>query len=182
MAPALSGLSGVCVRSSTEADLEAITAIYAHAVLHGTGTFELEPPEASEMARRRAEVLERGLPFLVAEQQGRILGYAYGNYFRPRRAYRYCIEDSIYLAPDAQGQGVGRLLLAELIARCTQAGARQMLAVIGDSANAGSIGLHRALGFADAGILKASGWKFGRWLDVVLMQRELGPGAGSPAP
>jgi len=182
VALALSGPSGVCVRSSTQTDLDAITAIYAQAVLQGTGTFELEPPEPQEMARRRAEVLERGLPFLVAEQQGRILGYAYGNYFRPRLAYRFCIEDSIYLAPEAQGQGVGRLLLAELMARCTQAGARQMLAVIGDSANAGSIGLHRALGFADAGVLKAAGWKFGRWLDVVLMQRELGPGAGSAAP
>lgn len=182
MAPALSGLSGVCVRSSTPADLDAITAIYAHAVQHGTGTFELEAPDPQEMARRRAEVLERGLPFLVAERADRILGYAYGNYFRPRLAYRFCIEDSIYLAADAQGQGVGRLLLAELIARCTQAGARQMLAVIGDSANAGSIGLHRALGFVDAGILKGAGWKFGRWLDVVLMQRELGPGAGSAAP
>ena len=167
---------GLRIRPSAVADLDAITAIYADAVLHGTGTFELEPPELSEMARRRDEVLGRGLPFLVAEQGGRILGYAYANYFRPRMAYRFCLEDSIYLAPEARGRGVGRLLLAELMARCTQAGARQMLAVIGDSANTGSIKVHRALGFKDTGLLQAAGWKFDRWLDVVLKQRELGPG------
>ena len=108
-----------------------------------------------------------------------MLGYAYANHFRPRRAYRFCLEDSIYLAPEARGRGVGRLLLAELVARCETAGARQMLAVIGDSANAGSIGVHRALGFEHTGVLKASGWKFGRWLDVVLMQRALGTGAAT---
>lgn len=168
------------LRPSTDADLPAITAIYAHAVQHGTGTFELEAPDAAEMARRRAEVLSRGLPWLVAEQGGRVLGYAYANHFRPRRAYRFCVEDSIYLAADARGRGVGRLLLAELVARCEAAGARQMLAVIGDSANAGSIGVHRALGFEHTGVLKASGWKFERWLDVVLMQRALGTGASTP--
>lgn len=169
------------LRPSTDADLPAITAIYAHHVLHGTGTFELEPPDEAEMARRRADVLDKGLPWLVAERDGRVLGYAYANHFRPRRAYRFCLEDSIYLADDARGQGLGRLLLAELVARCEAAGARQMLAVIGDAANAGSIGVHRALGFEHTGVLKASGWKFGRWLDVILMQRGLGTGAGTDA-
>lgn len=168
------------LRPSTEADLTAITAIYAHAVMHGTGTFELEAPDEAEMARRRADVLSKGLPWLVAEDAGRVLGYAYANHFRPRRAYRFCLEDSIYLAEDARGRGVGTLLLAELLARCEAAGARQVLAVIGDSANAGSIGVHRALGFEHTGVLKASGWKFGRWLDVVLMQRALGTGADTP--
>lgn len=169
------------LRPSTEADLTAITTIYAHHVLHGTGTFELEAPDEAEMARRRADVVGKGLPWLVAEDAGRVLGYAYANHFRPRRAYRFCVEDSIYIAPDAQGRGVGRLLLAELLARCEAAGARQMVAVIGDAANAGSIGVHRALGFEHTGVLKASGWKFDRWLDVIFMQRALGPGAGAPA-
>ena len=164
------------LRPSTEADLPAIQAIYAHAVLHGTGTFETEVPDLAEMTRRRAEVLSRGLPFLVAELDGEVTGYAYANYFRPRLAYRYCLEDSIYLAPTAQGKGLGKLLLAELIARCEAAGGRQMLAVIGDAENKGSVGLHTALGFSHTGVLKSSGWKFGRWLDVVLMQRQLGQG------
>ena len=172
------------VRPSTPADLPAITAIYAEAVLHGTGTFELEPPDQPEMARRRDDVLAKGLPFLVAQDRGsatgQVLGYAYANHFRPRRAYRFCLEDSIYLHPAARGRGVGKLLLAELLARCEAAGARQMLAVIGDAANAGSIGVHAALGFAHPGVLKASGWKFDRWLDVVLMQRALGHGDTAP--
>ena len=167
------------VRPSRAEDLAAITAIYADNVLHGTGTFALDAPDAAEMARRRDDVIGKGLPWLVAEQDGAVLGYAYANHFRPRRAYRFCLEDSIYLHPDARGRGVGRVLLAELIARCEAAGARQMLAVIGDSANAGSVGVHRALGFVHTGLLKASGWKFGRWLDVVIMQRALGPGAGT---
>ena len=175
--PALRVNPTLRIRPSTEADLDAVTAVYADAVQNGTGTFELEPPDAAEMARRRADVLSKGLPWLVAERAGSVVGYAYANVFRPRRAYRYCLEDSIYLALDARGRGVGRLLLAELLARCEAQGARQMLAVVGDSANAGSIALHRALGFADAGLLRAAGWKFGRWLDVVLMQRVLGPGA-----
>lgn len=164
------------IRPSSEADIAAIQAIYADNVLHGTGTFETEVPDAAEMARRRSEVLGRGLPFLVAESAGVVLGYAYANYFRPRLAYRFCLEDSVYLQPDAKGQGIGKLLLTELIARCEAAGARQMLAVIGDADNLGSIGLHRALGFEQTGVLKSSGWKFGRWLDVVLMQRQLGLG------
>ncbi len=176
-----SALSPLILRNSTDADLPAVQAIYAQAVLEGTGTFETEVPTVEEMARRRAEVLGRQLPWLVAERDGQILGYAYANYFRPRLAYRFCVEDSIYLAPAAQGQGVGRLLLAELIARCEAAGARQMLAVIGDAANAGSIGVHTALGFEHTGVLKSAGWKFGRWLDVVLMQRPLGEGDSTAA-
>ncbi len=169
------------IRPSQPADLPAIAAIYAHHVLHGTGTFELEPPDEAEMTRRHADVTGKGLPWLVAVAPGadgddRVLGYAYANHFRPRRAYRFCLEDSIYLAPEALGRGIGRLLLAELMARCEAQGARQMLAVIGDADNAGSIGLHRALGFEHTGVLKASGWKFGRWLDVILMQKALGPG------
>ena len=168
------------LRPSTDDDLPAITAVYAHHVLHGTGTFELEPPDEAEMARRRADVRAKGLPWLVAERGGQVLGYAYANHFRPRPAYRFCLEDSIYLAPGAAGQGLGTLLLAELVTRCEAAGARQMLAVIGDSANAGSIGVHAALGFSHCGVLRASGWKFGRWLDVVLMQRALGHGDARP--
>ena len=164
------------IRPSTEADLPAITAIYTEAVLHGTGTFELEPPDLAEMTRRRTDVLGKGLPWLVAQRGQQVLGYAYANHFRPRKAYRFCLEDSIYLHPEARGHGVGKLLLTELMGRCEALGARQMLAVIGDSANAGSIGVHAALGFAHTGVLKASGWKFGRWLDVVLMQSPLGLG------
>ncbi len=169
------------VRPSTPADLEALRDIYAHAVTQVTGTFEIEAPDAVEMARRRDDVLSKGLPWLVAEAHGRVLGYAYANHFRPRPAYRFCVEDSVYLHPDAQGRGVGRALLAELLARCQAAGARQMLAVIGDSANHGSIGMHRALGFEDCGLLRSVGWKFDRWLDAVLMQRALGTGAHSVA-
>lgn len=168
--------TAMLIRPSTDADLATITAIYADNVLHGTGTFELEPPDEAEMSRRRADVLSKGLPWLVAERAGQVLGYAYANHFRPRLAFRFCVEDSIYLGPDAKGQGVGTLLLAELMARCTAAGARQMVAVIGDSANLGSVGVHRRLGFEDAGILKSAGWKFDAWRDVVLMQRALGLG------
>jgi L-amino acid N-acyltransferase YncA len=174
--------TALLIRPSTPADLAAITAIYAWNVCNGSGTFELDPPDEAEMARRRDDVLAKGWPWLVAERGGQILGYAYANRFRPRHAYRFCLEDSIYLAEAARGQGVGRALLAELLAQCEARGARQMLAVIGDSANAASIGVHRALGFADVGVLKAAGWKFERWLDVVLMQRALGEGdAVAPA-
>jgi L-amino acid N-acyltransferase YncA len=168
------------IRPSTPADLPAIAAIYGWNVLNGTGTFELDAPDGAEMARRRDDVLSKGLPWLVAERDGAVLGYAYANHFRPRRAYRFCVEDSVYLAADAKGQGLGRLLLAELLARCEAAGARQMLAVIGDSANLGSIGVHRTLGFEPVGVMKAAGWKFERWLDVVLMQKSLGQGADTP--
>ncbi len=164
------------IRPSTPADLPAITGIYAWNVEHGTGTFETEAPDLTEMTRRRDDVLSKGLPWLVAERAGTVRGYAYANHFRPRKAYRFCLEDSVYLAADAKGQGLGRLLLAELIARCEALGARQMLAVIGDSANGGSIGVHRTLGFEPIGVMKSAGWKFDRWLDVVLMQKALGTG------
>jgi phosphinothricin acetyltransferase len=168
------------IRPSTAADLAAVTRIYAQAVAQGTGTFELEPPDEAEMTRRRDDVLAKGLPWLVAASGSEVLGFAYANHFRPRRAYRFCLEDSIYLDPAASGQGIGRLMLAELMAQCEARGARQMLAVIGDSANAGSIGVHRACGFESAGLFKAAGWKFDRWLDVVLMQRSLGLGNSAP--
>ena len=165
------------VRASTASDLPAITAIYGHHVLHGTGTFETEPPSEGEMSARRADVLAKGLPYLVAENPaGQVLGFAYCNWFKPRPAYRFSAEDSIYVAAGTQGQGVGRALLSELCRQAEQVGVRKMLAVIGDSANAGSIGVHRALGFTPAGVLHACGWKFERWLDVVLMEKTLGAG------
>lgn len=166
----------VLIRPSTPIDVPAMTAIYAWNVAHGTGTFELDAPDNAEMARRRDDVLGNRLPWLVAERGGQLLGYAYANHFRPRKAYRFCVEDSIYLAADSTGQGVGRLLLAELLAQSEAAGARQMLAVIGDSANTASIAVHRALGFEPVGTMHAAGWKFERWLDVVLMQKKLGLG------
>lgn len=164
------------IRPSTPADLPAITAIYAWNVINGAGTFELEPPDLAEMTRRRDDVTGKGLPWLVAERDGQVLGYAYANHFRPRKAYRFCLEDSIYLAKDAQGQGVGKLLLAELLSQCETRGARQMLAVIGDSTNLGSIGVHKALGFVQTGLITSAGWKFDGWRDVVIMQLPLGLG------
>ena len=168
--------SPLLIRPAALADLPAITAVYSWNVLNGTGTFELEAPDLAEMTRRHADVAAKGLPWLVAERAGQVLGYAYANHFRPRRAYRFCLEDSIYLTREAQGQGAGLVLLAELMARCEAAGTRQMLAVIGDSANAGSIGVHRKLGFEQVGLMKSAGWKFDRWLDVVIMQKSLGQG------
>ena len=170
----------VLIRPSTPDDVAAIAAVYAWHVRHGTGTFEIDAPDAAEMARRRDDVVAKGLPFLVVEADGAVRGYAYASQFRPRPAYRFCVEDSVYLDPDAIGRGFGRLLLAELLARCEAAGARQMLAVIGDSANAGSVGVHRALGFEPVGTIAAAGWKFDRWLDVVVMQRGLGAAASAP--
>lgn len=167
------------IRPSEDVDLDAITHIYAHHVLHGTGTFETTPPTVTEMTARRADVLSKGLPWLVAEEDGMVLGFAYGNWFKPRPAYRFSVEDSIYLAPEAAGRGLGRALLAELMAALERTGVRRVMAVIGDSANAGSIGVHRALGFELAGTINACGWKFGRWLDIVLMQRSLGAGDSS---
>ena len=169
------------LRDATEADLPAVQAIYAHHVAHGTGTFEEEAPDLAEMTRRWREVRGRGFPWLVAVAEGRVVGYAYANLFRTRTAFRFTCEDSIYLAPDWCARGLGTRLLGELLARCTAGGARQMLAVIGDSANLGSIRLHARMGFTPAGTLRDVGLKFGRWLDVVLMQRALGAGAG-PTP
>jgi len=168
------------IRPSTEADLPAITRIYAHHVLHGTGTFETTPPTLEEMAGRRADVLGKGLPWLVAEEAGEVIGYAYGNWFKPRPAYRFSVEDSIYLAPEAAGKGLGRALLAELLATLERSGIRKVMAVIGDAANAGSIGVHTALGFQHVGVVKACGWKFGRWLDIVLMEKTLGLADSGP--
>jgi L-amino acid N-acyltransferase YncA len=164
------------IRPSRDDDIDAITRIYAHHVLHGTGTFEVDPPSVQDMRGRRAEVLARGLPWLVAESDNQISGFAYCNWFKPRPAYRFSAEDSIYLAPHANGQGLGRALLAELTTQAERAGVRKLIAVIGDSGNTGSIGVHRALGFQHVGVLASCGWKFDRWLDVVLMERSLGLG------
>ena len=168
------------IRPSTEHDLPAITRIYGHHVLHGTGTFETTPPTQEEMGTRRADVLSKGLPWLVVEEQGEVLGYAYGNWFKPRPAYRFSVEDSIYLAPEAAGKGLGRALLAELLATLERGGVRKVMAVIGDSGNAGSIGVHSALGFERVGVVQSCGWKFGRWLDIVLMEKALGDGSSTP--
>jgi L-amino acid N-acyltransferase YncA len=164
------------IRPSTPHDLPAVLSIYAHYVLHHTCTFETEVPSLADLQQRRADVLSKGLPWLVAARGDQILGYAYCNWFKPRAAYRYSAENSIYLAHDAVGQGLGRALLAELCCQAEQVGVRQMLAVIGDSANAASIALHRCAGFEEAGIFKACGWKMQRWLDTVLMQKTLGSG------
>ena len=164
------------IRPAVDSDIAAITAIYAHHVLNGTGTFETTPPDEKDMAARRADVLARGLPYLVLEDVGAVIGFAYCNWFKPRPAYRFSAEDSIYLAAAAAGKGLGRLLLTELMAQAERCGVRQMLAVIGDSNNLGSIGVHRSCGFEHTGVLRSSGWKFERWLDVVLMQRSLGLG------
>ena len=172
------------LRPATTGDLAAIQAIYAHHVLTGLGTFEETPPTVDEMAGRFAAVRDRGLPWLVAEEDGRVLGYAYAGAFRPRAAYRYTVEDSIYVAPDASGRGLGRSLLQALIADCEALGLRQMAAVIGDSGNAASIALHKSCGFELKAILPGLGFKFGRWVDVVWMQRALNDGAarGPDAP
>jgi L-amino acid N-acyltransferase YncA len=169
------------IRPSTEADMASITAIYAHHVLHGTGTFEITAPSEADMTTRRMDVLEKGLPYLVLEHAGRVQGFAYCNWFKPRPAYRFSAEDSIYLAPEAAGHGWGRLLLLELAQQAERTGVRKLIAVIGDSANQGSIGVHRACGFTHVGVLSACGWKFDRWLDVVLMERSLGVGSAQPA-
>jgi phosphinothricin acetyltransferase len=168
------------IRDATPGDIAAVQAIYAHHVLHGLGTFETEPPDIAEMQRRYAQVTGDGFPYVVAEDLGSILGYAYANHFRTRAAYRNTVEDSIYIAADAMGRGVGTALLEALIERCTALGLRQMLAVIGDSDNAGSIGVHRHCGFEHAGTMKAVGRKFDRWVDVVIMQRALGAGSSAP--
>jgi L-amino acid N-acyltransferase YncA len=170
------------LRPSTDADVPAITAIYAHHVLHGTGTFETTPPTEAEMATRRADVVAKGLPYLVADQGGRVLGFAYCQWFKPRPAYRYSAEDSIYLDADAAGQRIGNKLLSELSKEADAAGIRKLIAVIGDSDNVRSIGVHRAVGFRHVGTIESCGWKFGRWLDIVLMEKSLGEGSRTPPP
>jgi L-amino acid N-acyltransferase YncA len=161
-------------------DLPGILAVYQPYVLAHTCTFETEVPSLADMTQRRAEVLSRGLPWLVAKRDDEVMGYAYCNWFKPRAAYRYSAENSIYLSQTARGLGLGRALLAELCTQAERSGVRQMMAVIGDSANAASIALHRSAGFEDAGIFKACGWKMGRWLDTVLMQKPLGLGSQTP--
>jgi L-amino acid N-acyltransferase YncA len=168
------------LRSSTDADVPAITAIYGHHVTHGTGTFETTPPTQEDMAARRADVLAKGLPYLVAELEGRVVGFAYCQWFKPRPAYRFSAEDSIYLDPDAAGQRLGNKLLGELARQAEAAGVRKLIAVIGDSGNVRSIGVHRAMGFRHVGTIEACGWKFGRWLDIVLMEKSLGQGSRTP--
>ncbi len=168
----------ITIRPATPADAPAIAAIYGHRVLHGLGTFEEEPPPASEIEARMAAVQTANLPYLVVADD-HILGFAYAAAFRPRAAYRYTVEDSIYIAPDAVGRGVGRALLGAVIAACEALGKRQMIAVIGDSGNAASIGLHTALGFEHSGIGRSVGFKHGRWVDIVWMQRALNGGAAA---
>ena len=164
------------IRPSNDQDIPAIAAIYAHHVLNGTGTFETTPPTEQDMAARRADVLSKDLPYLVAEQDGRILGFAYCNWFKPRPAYRYSAEDSIYMADGERGRGAGKQLLTALAQEAEAAGVRKLIAVIGDSANLGSVRVHEAIGFTHVGVLKSCGWKFGKWLDVVLMEKPLGRG------
>ena len=164
------------VRAATEHDAEALAAIYGHAVLHGFGTFEEAPPSPAEMEARRAAVADRGLPYLVAEADGQVLGFAYAAPFRPRQAYRFTLEDSVYIAPDAAGRGVGRAVLSAVVDACEALGVRQLVAVIGDSGNAASIGLHRSLGFQPAGVGRSFGFKHGRWVDIVWMQKALNDG------
>jgi len=165
------------IRDARDTDLPAIRDIYTPHVLHGLATFEEEPPDLAAWTERRAAVLAMGLPFLVLERQGRVLGYAYANTYRARPAYRWTLEDSIYLAPDQGGQGLGTALLGELLARCSAGPWRQMVAVIGHSGNLGSIAVHRRLGFQDCGTMRAVGFNLGQWVDTVMMQRELGLGA-----
>jgi L-amino acid N-acyltransferase YncA len=171
-------LSGdVEIRSSNEGDIAAIAAIYRHHVLHGLASFEEVPPEPDEIASRRREIVARGLPYLVAERAGRVLGYCYAGPYRPRAAYRFTLEDSIYIDAAEVGHGIGRALLGTLLDRCAELGYRQMVAVIGGSDTWPSIRLHAAFGFTQVGVLPAVGFKFGSWVDIVLMQRALGCGA-----
>jgi phosphinothricin acetyltransferase len=176
----MSARHAIVVRDATEADMTPIQGIYADHVLHGLASFEETPPSIADMRARRRTVLERGLPYLAAVMNGDIVGYSYASEYRARPAYRYTIEDSVYVASGLGGRGIGTALLRELIARCEAGPWRQMLAVIGDSANAGSIELHRSCGFRMIGTLPAVGFKFRRWVDSVLMQRALGAGDTTP--
>ena len=169
----------VALRPAEDGDIARIAAIYADHVLTGFASFEVTPPDAPEIGRRRADVIARGLPYIVAELAGAVVGYAYAAPYRLRPAYRYTVEDSIYVHRDALGRGVGRRLLERLVADCAAAGYRQMLAVIGDSGNRPSIALHEACGFRRVGLLPSVGFKLGRWIDSVLMQRALGAGDGT---
>jgi L-amino acid N-acyltransferase YncA len=176
----MSGATAPTIRPSRDDDVAAIAAIYGHHVLHGLASFEEAPPAVDEMGRRRDEIVARGLPYLVAEQDGRVVGYCYASPFRTRSAYRFTLEDSIYIDAAEVGRGIGRALLEPLLARSAELGYRQMVAVIGGSDSVPSIRLHERLGFARTGLLPAIGFKFGQWVDTVLMQRALGPGAATP--
>ena len=170
-------MSALEIRPALEADLPAVTAIYQHAVRHGTATFELVPPDLPEMTRRYRALMDGGYPYFVAELGGRVAGYAYAGAYRPRPAYRFTVENSIYLDPSSHRRGIGLKLLQRLILECEARGFRQMIAVIGDSEQAASIAVHAAAGFYYVGTFPHVGYKFGRWLDTVLMQRALGPGS-----
>jgi phosphinothricin acetyltransferase len=170
----------VLIRPAAEADAETMAAIYSHHVLHGFGTFEEVPPTAAQMEQRRRAITAQGLPWLVAERAGRVVGYAYAGSFRPRAAYRYTVEDSVYVAQEMTGQGVGRAVLSAVLDACAVIGLRQVMAVIGDSQNVASIGLHRSLGFQPAGLGKSVGFKHGRWVDVVWMQKSINSGDVTP--
>jgi phosphinothricin acetyltransferase len=171
----------VLIRDSRDDDLPDITRIYGHHVRHGLASFEEEAPPIAEMTRRRADCLAKGYPYIVAERAGKVVGYAYAAAYRPRPAYRFAVENSIYIDQQDRGGGIGSALLPALIERCTARGFRQMIAVIGDSANAASIGLHGKFGFRNVGTFTAIGFKHGRWVDSVLMQRALGDGDTAPA-
>lgn len=175
-------MSDFSIRPATPSDVAEIAAIYSEAVLSGTATFEIEPPSEAEMGRRLADVLDGGHPYLVAEALGTVVGYSYAGPYHRRPAYRSTIEDSVYLSHGARGKGIGQALLAALITESEARGFRQMIAIIGDSGNAASIRLHRSAGFTHVGTFKDVGYKFGRWLDTVLMQRSLGPGRATPTP
>jgi phosphinothricin acetyltransferase len=177
-------MDSVAIRPAAEADVAAITAIYAHHVRHGTGSFETDPPDAAEIRTRWDAIRDAGLPYLVAvDPAGSVLGFAYAGPYRTRVAYRDTVEDSVYVRHDAGGHGIGHALLADVIAACTALGRRQMVAVVGDSANTASVALHLRLGFRQVGVLRSVGYKHGRWLDTVLLQRSLGAGDGSrPGP
>jgi L-amino acid N-acyltransferase YncA len=174
----------ILVRPSQDADLPSIHAIYSHAVINGTASWELQPPTFADMAARHAALLEAGFPFLVAEHDGRVAGYCYASAYRPRAAYKATVEDSIYIHPDAQGRGVGKALLGQLLEVCEAMGFRQMISIIGDGYgnSASSLKLHERFGFEVIGIARAVGFKHGRWLDQVLMQKSLGAGSDSPSP
>ncbi|RKQ70082.1 GNAT family N-acetyltransferase [Oceanibaculum indicum] len=169
-------LDTIVVRDAREADIPAIRAIYAHHVQHGLASFEETPPDEAEMLRRFRTLKEGGFPYLAAELAGDLVGYSYAGQYRPRPAYRYSVEDSVYVRDGMAGKGVGRALLTALLARCTDMGFRQMIAIIGDSANHGSIGLHQSMGFEMVGTIRSVGFKHGRWVDSVLLQRALGEG------
>jgi phosphinothricin acetyltransferase len=173
-------MNHIIVRDSIDADMSAVQCIYAHYVLHGLGSFEEEPPSVAELKRRRDNVLGRRLPYLVAQIDDTVVGYSYATLYRARSAYRYTVEDSVYVDAGMGRRGVGRTLLSAVIARCGAGGWRQMIAVIGDSGNLASIGLHESLGFRLVGTFRAVGFKLGRWVDTVLMQRELGVGDRAP--